>query len=142
MSKDLSSERVTFLLYLDDPIQSEIIDYLIDLNRSRKGEVLREIIVMGWEKFNKEKLSKNKRKTKKIKENSLNSFETSNEKLKEPFIENNLEKTSNDKLENKISKVNNVDNNNIVDNNDNNDNNEEKIDKLNPLSSFKKRYGI
>lgn len=134
MSKNLNSERITFLLYLDDPIQSEIIDYLIDLNRSRKGEVLREIILMGWEKFNKEKLSKNKIKRKNKKENIYNNGKISNKK------EQNVtphKKDSFDNINNSVDSVDSVDNTK-----DSNTNNEQKINKLNPLQSFKESYGV
>lgn len=51
MSQSIDKEKVTFLLYLDDPYQAEILDYLSGLSPSRKGEVLRQILVSGWSSF-------------------------------------------------------------------------------------------
>lgn len=53
MSQSIDKEKVTFLLYLDDPHQAEILDYLSELSPSRKGEVLRQILVSGWSSFKK-----------------------------------------------------------------------------------------
>ena len=54
MSQGMYKEKINFLLYLDDPIQAEIADYLSELSPSRKGEVLRQIITTGWTSFKKQ----------------------------------------------------------------------------------------
>lgn len=48
MSHELESIRVNCLLYLDDFIQAELADYVGDLTKFRRGEVLRSILVKGW----------------------------------------------------------------------------------------------
>ena len=148
MSKNINSERITFLLYLDDPIQSEIIDYVIDLSPSRKGEVLREIISMGWEKFNKDKLSKSKsirrkratnRKEEIKEEKVVHSDNINIEKDKEHSINNDSDiNNSNDNIE-KYNETK-IDNSNAEYVEVNEDKNE--IDKINPLASFKQQFGI
>ena len=148
MSKNINSERITFLLYLDDPIQSEIIDYVIDLSPSRKGEVLREIISMGWEKFNKDKLSKAKsirrkktiNKIEEMKEEKIISSNNINiEKNEENFINNNDNniKSDNDSIEKHHKEEININNKNVETNE-----NKDEIDKINPLASFKQQFGV
>lgn len=54
MSHNIDSVKISCLLYLDRPMQADLSDFLSDLTPSRKGEVLREILENGWQKYKEE----------------------------------------------------------------------------------------
>jgi primosomal protein N' len=54
MSHNIDSIKISCLLYLDRPMQADLSDFLSDLTPSRKGEVLREILENGWQKYKNE----------------------------------------------------------------------------------------
>ena len=54
MSQNIDTVKISCLLYLDRHLQADLADFLSSITRSRRGEVLREIIESGWVNYKSE----------------------------------------------------------------------------------------